>query len=136
MKRFTDARNGSMDDILLPTESMTIEPRTLTLSADDPFDNVLIDIVETNRRKRRDYAHDGDDPFTNFRVTSELLGLEGFGPAESALFNILQKIARLQSLRVNGRMDDPANEAVADTVLDLAVYGIIYTALTKEKADQ
>lgn len=136
MKRFTDARNGSTDNVILPTEGMTVEPRTLTLSVDDPFDAVLMDIVETNRRKRRDYAHDGSDPFTNFRVTSELLGLEGFGPAESALFNILQKIARLQSLRVNGRMDDPANEAVADTVLDLAVYGIIYTALTKEKADQ
>lgn len=128
-----DGRFPFSDTMILG--DFTMEPRTLTLSADDPFDRVLMDIVETNRRKRRDYAHDGD-AFSNFRVTSELLGLEGFGPAESALFNILQKIARLQSLRVNGRMDDPTNESVADTALDLAVYSNIYLALIRERAGE
>lgn len=134
MQAFEAAQDGSLDGIILG-ENMTIEPRTVTLSADDPFDAVLIDIVETNRRKRRDYAHDGNDPFTNFRVTSGLLGLEGFGAAESALFNILQKVARLQSLRKNGRMDSPSNESVTDTALDLAVYANIFYALIKERAE-
>jgi hypothetical protein len=53
------------------------------------------------------------------------MGLAGFGPVEAALFNITQKLSRLKSLRENGRMDDPQNEAVADTYLDLAVYGVL-----------
>jgi hypothetical protein len=88
----------------------------------DPFDAALIPIVEMHREKRADYAKDGS-PFDNFETSSSLIGLEGFGPTESALFNVTQKLARLKSLRQNGRMDYPQNEAVLDTYLDLAVYG-------------
>jgi hypothetical protein len=35
------------------------------------------------------------------------------GRAEAAPFNMAQKMARLKALRENGRMDEPANEAVA-----------------------
>ena len=82
-----------------------------TLDPNDPFDAVIIQIVETNRRKRADYARDGD-VFSNFKTSSALLGIAGFGPADAALFNIAQKLARLQSLRTNGRMHDTANETV------------------------
>lgn len=102
----------------------------VTLDPNDPFDAALIPIVETNRKKRADYARDGD-PFDNFVTSSDLLGLQGFGPVESALFNMTQKLARLKSLRRNGRMDDPQNEAVSDTYLDLAVYGVLTFALAR-----
>src|SRR5690606_26280267 len=59
----------------------------------DPFENVLIDIVQTNRRKRKDYALVGD-PFSNFRSTADAIGIE---PIDSANFNIAQKEAPLQS---------------------------------------
>lgn len=101
---------------------------SITLNPNDPFDAALIPIVQTNRRKRKDYAADGD-PFSNFKTTAELLGLESFGAAESALFNVLQKVARLQSLRMNGRMAETVNESVTDTYLDLAVYAIILYAI-------
>lgn len=110
---------------------MTATPNVV-LDPDDPFDRALIPIVLTNRAKRRDYANDGD-PFSNFRTTSALLGMDGFGPAESALFNVCQKIARLKALRANGRMDDPTNESVMDTYLDLAVYAIITYAIVHER---
>jgi len=103
----------------------------VTLDPHDPFDAALIPIVQTNRRKRADYARDGD-PFSSFRTSSSLIGLDGFGPVEAALFNITQKLSRLKSLRENGRMDDPQNEAVADTYLDLAVYGVLCYALALE----
>lgn len=45
-----------------------------------------------------------------------------------------QKLARLTSLRQNGRMADPANEAVADTYLDLAVYAVITYAIALHEA--
>ena len=70
--------------------------------------------METNRRKRKDYARDGE-AVSSFYSSSALPGMKGFGPVEAALFNVAQKMTRLQSLRENGRMNDPANEAVADT---------------------
>jgi hypothetical protein len=102
--------------------------KPVTLDPSDPFDAAIIPIVETNRRKRADYAKDGN-PFDNFETSSNLMGLDGFGPTEAALFNVTQKLARLKSLRQNGRMDDPENEAVLDTYLDLAVYGILAYAI-------
>jgi hypothetical protein len=104
----------------------------ITLDPSDPFDAALIPIVQTNRRKRADYAADGD-PFSNFKTTSGMLGIEGFGPAEAALFNVLQKHARLLSLRLNGRMHDTQNETVIDTYLDLAVYAIILYAIVLQE---
>lgn len=106
--------------------------KTITLDPSDPFDAALIPLVETNRRKRKDYAADGD-PFSNFKETSSALGLEGFGPIESVLFNCLQKQARLKSLRQNGRLHDTQNESVMDTYLDHAVYGIILYAVAREE---
>lgn len=103
----------------------------ITLDPADPFDAVIIQIVETNRRKRADYANDGDI-FSNFKTTSTMIGIPGFGPAESALFNVLQKLARLQSLRTNGRMQSTQNETVVDTYLDIAVYAVIMYAIVSE----
>jgi hypothetical protein len=109
-----------------------IKKESVTLDPEDPFDAALIPIVQTNRRKRSDYSRDGD-PFSSFRTSSGLLGLEGFGPVEAGLFNITQKLSRLKSLRENGRMDDPKNEAVADTYLDMAVYAILVFAMAREE---
>jgi hypothetical protein len=89
-----------------------LKDEVVTLDPGDPFDAALIPIVRTNRRKRADYARDGD-PFSSFRTSSDLLGLVGFGPVEAALFNITQKLSRLKSLRENGRMDDPQDVAGA-----------------------
>ena len=100
----------------------------ITLDPTDPFDAALIPIVLTNRRKRKDYAKDGN-PFSNFELAAGMLGIDGFGPAEAALFNQCQKLARIAALRANGRMNDTANESVLDTYLDNAVYGIILYAI-------
>lgn len=118
----------------MPLPSNDVDPRAsesldaVTLNPDDPFERVVMDIVQTNRRKRKDYAVDGS-PFSNFDTTAAGLGIEGFGAKESAIFNVLQKLARLSSLRANGRLDDPQNESVEDTYLDLAVYSIIAYAI-------
>lgn len=103
------------------------EVQGVELDPSDPFENVLIDIVQTNRRKRKDYALDGD-PFSNFRYTADAIGIE---PIDSVNFNIAQKEARLQSLRANGRLNRPENETVQDTYLDRAVYSIIALAMLR-----
>lgn len=115
----------------IPSIAQEDDHTLITLDENDPFEGVLVDIIRMNRKKRADYAADADI-FSNFRDTASMLGLSGFSERESALFNILQKIARLKSLRANGRMDNPNNESVVDTVLDLAVYSVIYLALMRE----
>jgi hypothetical protein len=105
---------------------------SITLDPNDPFDAALIPIVLMNRKKRADYALDGD-PFSNFRTTAETLGLAGFGAKEAVLFNVLQKTDRLRSLRASGRIDDHDNATVIDTYLDLAVYSIILYALSLQE---
>lgn len=103
----------------------------VTLNQDDPFEAVIARIVELNRRKRRDYALDSD-PWSNFRQTAAMVSGFGhnFGPIDAVLFNIAQKIVRLQALAVNDRA--PANEAVSDTWQDMAVYTIIGMILAEE----
>lgn len=107
---------------------------SITLDPSDPFDAALIPMVMTQRAKRSDYAKDGS-PFSNFQTTADLMGMPAFGPKESAIFNVFQKIARLQSLRANGRMNDVKNESVLDTYLDLAVYAVITYAIAKHEHD-
>lgn len=111
-----------------------VELDSLTLDPNDPFDKVVIDMVNMNRKKRRDYAADSD-PFSNFRDTARNMALDGFGPAEAAYVLLLTKVSRLRSLRANGRMENTANESVLDTYLDLAVYSVILLALVKERAN-
>lgn len=105
---------------------------SVILDPNDPFDAALIPIVLTNRNKRADYARDGD-PFSNFTTTSALLGLREFKAVDSAFFNVLQKVVRIQSLRLNGRLNRPNNETVLDTYLDLAVYAAITYAIASQQ---
>lgn len=109
-----------------------MEETVTTLDSQDPFEKAILDIVKMNRKKRADYALDGN-PFSNFEFTSSVMGMGG--AEESAIFNVAQKLARLSSLRGNRRL--PQNEAVEDTYLDLAVYGVIAYAiyLARRSAD-
>lgn len=106
---------------------------SITLNADDPFESAIIDLVEMNRRKRADYATE-EDVFVNFRRTSDFAGFEA--PWLSALFNCAQKQARITALRENGKLEDPTNESVGDTVLDNAVYAVIGWGMYKQERDK
>lgn len=113
-------------------EGDPLGPPTPLLDPADKFDAVIIRMVTVNRDKRRDYAADSDI-FSNFSAVADDLGLPGFGATEAAYVNLLTKVARLRALRLNGRMDDPRNESVADTWLDMANYAVICCALAGEK---
>jgi hypothetical protein len=138
IRKFDPMNDGTVRAAATPAEAeaiaaFTVPDSDITLDPTDPFDAAVAEIVRINRRKRADYALDGGDVFSNFRQTSEVIAVDGFGPTDAALFNVIQKIMRLRSLRANGRMADPANEAAADTYLDLAVYAIIALALSREE---
>ena len=72
--------------------------------------------------KAKDYA--GEDVLANFKRISKLAGLLGLNPSKSpadyALFMALMKLDRWTNLRRTGQ--DPLNEPIKDTVMDLHNY--------------
>ena len=103
----------------------------MKLNLEDPFEAQIAEMVKLNRKKRADYAIDGD-PWSNFRNTARAFG-SGLDATDAVRFNIVQKMERLRALKENGR--PPANESVADTWLDAAIYAVIGLALCKEGED-
>jgi hypothetical protein len=103
----------------------------ITLDADNPFEAILIQMVETHRKKKQDYAGDGH-PNQNFYDSAYQLGLTG-GHSVEAL--IATKQARLRVLLPalwNNPDAQPENEGIGDTLLDRAVYAVIAMTIWKE----
>jgi hypothetical protein len=106
------------------------QDQLVTLNPEDPFESLLIPMIEMNRRKRADYASD-DDIYRNFRINAAMMALPGYTPAQDALSMITRKVGRITNLR--GR--PPTNESVLDSWLDLAVYAVLGYGLAKEEAE-
>ena len=83
-------------------------------------------MVALHNAKNADYAAD-DDPFSNFRMC------EAFGvPAwKGTLTRMSDKWARIGQL-ANGKPPAVKDEAIEDTLLDLAVYALITIVLKRE----
>lgn len=105
--------------------------QSTTLNSEDPFEAAVERLVKLNRKKRADYALDSD-PWSNFRLTAERHPKMDT-PLDAVMFNVHQKMVRLEALRANGRA--PENEAVEDTYDDLAVYFVIAGILAKEEGE-
>ncbi len=108
------------------------EPSPLVLDPHFALERALIDMIEVSRRKRADYATD-DDEFSNLRGTAHFAGFEG--AFMTALVQVQQKLERIRSLRANGRLSEPMNEAVADTLRDIAVWGTLALAVYLQDAE-
>jgi len=102
----------------------------LRLDPDDPFEAVLIQMLETHRAKRTDYAGD-DHPNQNFYDSAYQLGQTAGHSVEQL---IATKQARLRVLlpRLWRGSDAPRNEGVRDTLLDRAVYSVIALTIWNE----
>jgi len=104
---------------------------SVTLDPENPFEAILAKMVETHRKKAKDYAGDGH-PNQNFYDTAYQLGLTG-GHSVEALIGTKQ--ARLRVL-LPAHWEDasakPANEGVEDTLLDRAVYSVIALTIWNE----
>lgn len=85
----------------------------------------LKQMLATSTKKRNDYSRVG--PWANFQETAEFFRLEAW---QSAIFNVVQKLCRVQSLS-DGRV--VMNEPLADTLLDLANYALFAYAMYLEE---
>lgn len=102
----------------------------LHLDPDDPFDQLLIPIVEMNRKKRADYTH-GGNIYSNFEEVAEATGLT---PLEVVDVMVAVKNARIKALKINAK--GPQNESVEDSYLDRAVYSILALGIAKTSAQE
>lgn len=108
---------------------MTTAKAKIELDPKDPFERLLIPIVETNRKKRADYANE-DNIFANFDYTSKAtMGM--VSPREYADIMVTMKNGRIFNLR--GR--NAQNESVIDTYLDRAVYAILAYGLAIRESE-
>jgi len=98
-----------------------------TKKYDEAFAANCADLLETNRRKRHDYASD-DDPLSNFRFVAFVLDFavqKGVrGRALVYLTHLATKMARLIELLGTGKV--PKNESIDDSLRDLGVYSQIW----------
>jgi len=95
------------------------------LDPNDPFEYQLIEMAKLQRQKAQDYGT-GEDPNANLRA------IEGFGlaPWVGCAIRMNDKMFRIQSFVRNGHL---ANEAVEDSLLDIAVYAIKSLCFMKEE---
>ena len=105
-------------------------PKAIELNPDDPFEAVLIDMVKMNRRKRKDYAGDGN-PWQNFYDSAYQLGQTAGHSVETLIGT---KQARLRVLLPNFWNDgpEPNNESIEDSLIDRAVYSTISVSIWRE----
>jgi hypothetical protein len=122
--------NACPDDmrVLLAFHAFTeanVKRATTTDSIPPAIDGALNMMRAIFASKNADYAEGTWD--SNFADVARQMG---FDRETAADVLIAVKQARLRSLRTNGRL--PQNEAVADTVLDRAVYALIALAMHYE----
>lgn len=84
-------------------------------------------MLAISAKKRNDYSRVG--PWANFRDTSEFFGLRTW---QSAIFNVVQKLARVRSLSDGRKIE---NEPLEDTLLDLANYALFTYAMYLEEQE-
>lgn len=106
--------------VLAGAEGVTLDPA-------DPFDAVLIDMVQTNRAKRHDYTTRNSSAWENFDIAEERAarryGLDREQIRGLAVDMMLfTKDTRLDAIVSRGKA---VNESAEDTLLDEAVYAII-----------
>jgi len=110
---------------------VTKKSDTVELDPSQPFERVLIEMLELHRKKRADYAIDGD-ALWNFYRTAQIMeekGWRGLNALASADFLLAVKQARMEALRANGRTEQTANEPVRDTLIDDANYAVLKLAI-------
>jgi hypothetical protein len=113
-------------DVGLPEPKYVLDPNY-------PFEAILIEMLLTHRKKRKDYASDAD-PHRNFRDCAEQLGLTA---GHSVELHLATKQARLKTLLPKYWADGnatAANEPIEDTFLDRAVYSVIALVMWREGA--
>lgn len=86
-------------------------------------------MVETMIKKNSDYSSADPDPFHNFKAVE----VAGVATAEQGFYTrMTDKMMRIASFIKNGKLA-VEDEKVADTLLDLANYSILFACYIQDK---
>ena len=92
------------------------------------------ELLETLFKKNLDYVPDENNPFRTFENAAVLAGIDG---GERVLISRLgDKFERLQNLMNSPNPPQVEDEAVADTLMDIAGYALIGRVMLQEYARQ
>ena len=94
------------------------------------LDNFYAKRMEVMHAKSLDYASD-KDVLDNFKNVASIVGV---APAQQCLSLIAVKVARIGNILSSGKT--PNNEALEDSVLDMANYTDLLHCLLKENPNQ
>jgi hypothetical protein len=114
---------------------MTDRQTEIILDPTDPFERIVYDMIQMNRKKRHDYASDGDI-IQNFRRNADMVALlePKYDIFVDCFSMVTRKISRLQNLLGSGKT--PNNESIEDTLTDLAVYCVLLILCYQDLKDQ
>lgn len=94
------------------------------------FDETTAKLRKTLDAKNQDYSGQSDNAFANFE-RSQVIGID---PTTGILVRMLDKLSRVSNLiKVEGKVKD---ESIQDTLLDLANYAIILSAMIESKKEK
>lgn len=98
------------------------------------FKEITDKMYETTKRKNSDYTGDSSDAFKNFTMVESIT--QGGITAEQGFFTrMMDKMMRFAGFVKNGTLQ-VADEKIEDTVLDLAVYCILFVCYRRSKRDE
>lgn len=107
---------------------------SITLKKSDPFESILAEMVEVHRRKKADYEADPGARFnTNFDEVAREIPLDDYDAVIDCFTMIVRKQKRISNLLTPGR--EAQNEAIDDSMLDLAVYAVLLLELQRRGED-
>lgn len=107
---------------------------SITLKKSDPFESILVEMVETHRRKKADYEKNpGAEYNTNFDEVAREIPMDDYDAVMDAFTMVVRKVKRIANLLEPGR--EPANETIDDSMLDLAVYSVLLLQLERRPED-
>jgi len=113
---------------------MTTERQPVKVSQEDylaQFKQITDEMYETTKRKNSDYTGDAGDAFKNFTMVESIT--QGGISAEQGFFTrMMDKMMRFAGFVKNGTLQ-VADEKIEDTVLDLAVYCILFVTYRRAK---
>lgn len=98
---------------------------------EEVFDDTICNLSHTLARKNKDYTAGSDDPFANFRSSSEV----GIDPLLGVLIRILDKVQRLKSFALSGKLS-VENETVEDSLMDIMGYACFMIGMLREKDER
>lgn len=96
------------------------------------FEELTTQMLEITKKKNSDYTGDDSSPFKNFTMVEAI----GFASTEQGfLTRITDKVMRISSFVKNGTLQ-VKDEAVEDTLLDLANYSLLMICYLRSKKDK